>query len=170
MVKERYFWPSINKDFIKFVERCRVCQLAKGRSQNTCLYTPFHVPERPWEYISMDFVLGLPRTQKGHDSVMVVVDIFSKMAHFIPCKKTIDPSEVVVLFLREIVRLHGLPWSITFDRDTKLLGHFWQTLWKNMGSNLLHSSTYHPQTGGKAEMVYHSLGNMLRGLSGNKPR
>lgn len=62
LVKERYFWPSINRDVKKFVERCRVCQFAKGRSQNVGFYTPFPIPERPWEDVSMDFVLGLPRT------------------------------------------------------------------------------------------------------------
>jgi hypothetical protein len=89
LVKEWYFWPNINKDVRKFVECCRVCQLSKGRSQNTRLYTPLPVPERPWEDVSMDFVLGLPMTQSKYDSVMVVVDHFSKMAHFIACKKKV---------------------------------------------------------------------------------
>jgi hypothetical protein len=63
LVKEQYFWPNINKDVRKFVECCRVCQLAKGRSQNTGLYTPLSIPKRPWEDVSMDFILGLPMTQ-----------------------------------------------------------------------------------------------------------
>ena len=76
---------------------------------------------------------------------MVVVDIFSKMSHFIECKKTSDASEVVALFSKEVVRLHGLPQNITLDRDTIFLGNFWRILWKKLGSDLLYISLYHSQ-------------------------
>lgn len=100
LVKERYFWPDINNDVRKFFECYRVFQLAKGRNQNTGLYMPFLVLEKPWEDVRMDFVLGFPRTQRKHDSMMVVVDRFSKMAHFIACKRKRDVTKVVVLFIK----------------------------------------------------------------------
>jgi len=145
LVKEIYFWPSLGKDVRRFVEGYRICQLAKGKSQNTRLYTPFPVPTKPWEDIIMDFVLGLPMMHQKHDSTMVVVDFFLKMAHYVACNKTSDASEVDSLFLKEVVRLHGLPWSITSDQDTRFLGYFWRTIWKRLGSNLLYSSDYHLQ-------------------------
>ncbi|GJS25029.1 RNA-directed DNA polymerase [Tanacetum coccineum] len=164
LLSEHFYWPRMERGIARFMERCRVCRVAKTRSTNAGLYQPLPVPIAPWVDVSLDFVLGLPRTQKNKDSVMVVVDRFSKMAHFIPCNKRFDASQVARLFLQEIIRLRGVPKTITSDSDVKFVSHFWRTLWRKMRTQLQFSSSHHPQTDGKTEVVNRSLGNLLRSL------
>ena len=88
----------MKRDVERFIARCTTCQKEKSRSNPHGLYLPLLVPNAPWEDISMDFVLGLPRNRRGRDSVFVVVDRFFKMAHFIPCHKTDGATYIVDLF------------------------------------------------------------------------
>ena len=88
ILHEHFFWPKMKHDVEKICNRCITCKKAKSKVLPHGLYTPLPVPNEPWVEISMDFVLGLPRSKKGRDSIFVVVDRLSKMAHFIPCHKT----------------------------------------------------------------------------------
>ena len=127
-------------------------------------YTPLSVLDHPCHDLSMNFVLVLPKTHRRHDSIFVVVDRFSKMAHFIPSSQTFDASRIVRIFLDQVVKLHGLPKTIVFDRDTLFTSYFWKTLWHLLGTKLNFSIAYHPQTDGQIEVINTSLGNLLRCL------
>ena len=164
MLSKNYFSPKMFCDVSPFTTRCSTCHKAKSKAQSHGLYMPLPIPYQPWEDISMDFVLGLPRTQNGKDSAFVVVDRFSKMAHFIPCNKVDDASHIANLFCREILRLHGVPKSIVSDRDVKFLSYFWKTLCAKLGIKLLFSSAYHPQTDGQTEVMNRTLSTLLRVL------
>ncbi|XP_022854005.1 uncharacterized protein LOC111375418 [Olea europaea var. sylvestris] len=155
-------------DIAHYVERCYICQKSKGALTNARLHTPLLVPEAPWFDVSMDFILGLPRTQRAMDSIFAVVDRFSKMAHFVTCRKTMDATRIAHLYFKEIVRLHGVPHSITYDCDTKFMSHFWRSLWKKLGTKLNFSSAYHSQIDGQTEVLNQSLGNLLRSLAKTK--
>nr|KYP76123.1 Transposon Ty3-I Gag-Pol polyprotein [Cajanus cajan] len=159
----------MKKDVQRFCTRCIACLQAKSTTKPHGLYTPLPISNAPWVDISMDFVLGLPRAQRGKDFIFVVVDRFSKMAHFIPCYKVGDASNIAKLFFQEIVRLHELPKTIVSVRDVKFLSHFWKILWARLGTKLLFSTTCHPQTDGQTKVVNRFLGAMLRAiLKGNK--
>jgi hypothetical protein len=124
-----FFWLKMRRDVERFIARSTTYHKAKSRLNPHGLYMPLPVHNALWKDISMDFMLGLPRTRKGRDSFFVVVYRFSKMAHFILCHKTDDATHVADLFFREIVRLHGVPNTIISDRDAKFLSHFWRILW-----------------------------------------
>nr|GFB38548.1 ATP-dependent DNA helicase RecG [Tanacetum cinerariifolium] len=143
----------MERDVNWLLERYCTCHIAKTNSSNAGLYTPLSVLVASWEDVSLDFVLGLPLTQRAKDSVMVVVDRFSKMAQFVPCLKMFDASQVARLYFAEIVKLHGVPKTLTSDQDVKFVSHFWHTLGTHLRFKLRFSSSYHPQTDGQTKVV-----------------
>jgi IS30 family transposase len=104
------------------------------------------VPEWKWEEIAMDFIVGLSRTQLGYDSIWVIVDRLTKVAHFIPVKTTYSKPQLAELYMSRIVCLHGVLKKIVSDRGTKFTLMFWERLHEALDTQLYFSSTYHPQT------------------------
>jgi len=110
----------------------------------------------------MDFIVGLPGTQRNHDAIWVVVDRLTKSAHFLAIKSVFNAEQLADLYLKEIVQLHGIPLSIVLDRDTKFVSRFWQGFQAAMGTELCISTAFHPQTAGQSKRTIQTLEDMLR--------
>jgi hypothetical protein len=156
-----FFWTKMRHDVERYMSRCTTCNKVKSRLNPHSLYMPLPIPSVPWKEIFLDSILGLPRTKMGRDNIFVVVDSFSKMAHFIPCYKSDNASHVANLFFFEIVHLHGVLNTIVSDRYAKFISHFWITLWFKLVTKLSFSNTCHPQTYGQTEVINHTLSTML---------
>ncbi|GAU28976.1 hypothetical protein TSUD_391740, partial [Trifolium subterraneum] len=162
-LKKNYWWPNMKTEIAEFVSRCIVCQQVKIEHQKPAgPLQPLEITEWKWEHITMDFVSGLPRNQKGEDSIWVIVDRLTKSAHFIAVKSTYKASRYAEFFLEEIVKLHGVPLSIVSDRDPTFTSHFWRAFQKAMGTRLRMSTSNHPQTDGQTERTIQTLEDMLR--------
>jgi transposase InsO family protein len=161
-LKQLFFWHGMKADVWRMVQSCSVCLQAKpDHARYPGLLQPLPVPSASWEIISMDFVEGLP-TSGSANAILVVVDKFSKFAHFIALKHPFTAQTVAQLFLDNIYCLHGLPKSIISDRDKIFTSQFWQSLFKAAGTNLCLSSSYHPQSDGQTERVNQCLETFLR--------
>jgi len=152
-LNERYWWYGMKRDVAAHVAICDVCQRVKAEHQRPAsLLQPLKVPEWKWEEISIDFIMGLPRTRDGYDSIWVIVDHLTKVAHFIPVKTTYTGARLAELH-KTTFTLHGVPKKIVSDRGTQFTSRFWQKLHESMDTKLNFSSAYHPQTDGQTERM-----------------
>nr|GEX80023.1 putative reverse transcriptase domain-containing protein [Tanacetum cinerariifolium] len=162
-LKKLYWWPNMKDDIATFVSKCLTCAKVKVEHQKPSgLLQQPEIPEWKWEKITMDFVLGLPRTLSGYDSIWVIVDRLTKSAHFLLMKKTDNIKKLPQLYLKEIVCRHGVHVSIISDRDSLFTSRFWETLQKALGTQLNLSTAYHPKTDGQNERTIQTLEDMLR--------
>ncbi|WVZ52561.1 hypothetical protein U9M48_003609 [Paspalum notatum var. saurae] len=162
-LKERFWWYGMKRAVAEYVAVCDTCQRVKAEHQRPAgLLQPLKIPEWKWEEISMDFIVGLPRTQKGYNSIWVVVDRLTKVAHFIPVNTTYSGARLAELYISRIVCLHGVPKQIISDRGSQFTSRFWEQLHDSLDSKLRFSTAYPPQTDGQTKRINQILEDMLR--------
>jgi len=168
-IKGKYFWNNLKDDVTEYINSCDKCQCIKNsRLPKQGLLQSLEIPENPWESISIDFIVDLPRSKNKNNSILVVIDRLTKMAHFLPTTTNITSKETAQLFFNNIVRLHGYPKSIISDRDSKFTASFWQELAKLTGTQLKMSTAWHAQTDGQTERTNQTLETTLRSAINHK--
>jgi hypothetical protein len=161
-LKGLFAWSGMKTSVQAFVKQCDVCQHAKHLNQHPQgLLQPLPVPEGPWKDITIDFVEGLPLSE-GANTILVIVDRFTKYAHFVPMKHPFTAPQVARVFIDSVVKLHGMPKSIVSDRGSIFTSIFWRQLFQKLGTKLKFTTAYHPQTDGQTERVNQSLEMYLR--------
>ncbi|GKA11101.1 ty3-gypsy retrotransposon protein, partial [Tanacetum coccineum] len=164
-----FFWKGMRQSVEEFIKKCVVCQQIKYSTEALGGYLqPLPTPTAVWEDVSMDFITGLP-TSKGSTVIFVVVDRLTKYAHFGALPTSFNAHKVAELFVDIVVKHHGIPKTIVSDRDPIFVSNFWKQLFLFSGTQLSHSTAYHPQTDGQTEVVNRCLEQYLRAMVINQP-
>ena len=161
-VRDNFTWANMQQDVHKYIANCVPCQQTKydHRCQSGLL-CPLPIPARPWEDLSLDFIVGLSNF-RGHSVILVVVDRFSKGVHLGMLSTHYTAANVVTTFMEIAGKLHDIPQSLVSGRDPLFISRFWQELFKLSGTKLCMSSAYHPQTDGQTEVMNHVIEQYLR--------
>jgi hypothetical protein len=150
--KQNFWWTRMKREIAKYVLECDTCQRIKpDHLRPAGNLQPLSNPEWKLENIYMDFIVGLPRTSRGYNSTWVIVDRLTKLVHFIPVATTYRVRQYTELYISHIVRYHGIPKTIISDRGSIFVTHFLEQLHECLGTHLIRSSAYHPQTDGQTE-------------------
>jgi hypothetical protein len=169
-IKNLFAWTGMKQDVQTFVQQCSICQQAKGEHvKSPGLLQPLPIPPKARHTISMDFIEKLPSSQ-GYDTILVVVDKFSKYAHFMALKHPFSALSVAQLFINNVYKLHGMPTAIISDRDKVFTSKLWQQLFKLANTTLNLSSAHHPQTDGQTERVNQCVETYLRCFLHTNPK
>ncbi|GJW48747.1 reverse transcriptase domain-containing protein [Tanacetum coccineum] len=162
-LRDMYWWPGMKRDIATYVRKCLTYSKVKAKHQrpSSLLQQP-EILEWKWDNITMDFITKLPRTKSGHDTIWAVVDRLTKSSYFLATREDYSMEKLASLYIDEIVARHGVPVSVTLDRDARFTSRFWQTLQKALGTRLDMSMDYHPQTDGQSERTIQTLEDMLR--------
>jgi transposase InsO family protein len=157
VIQRKYFWQSLRKDVKSYVKTCPECQRGKAKTHRTHgELAPIPIPGKPWEEITMDFITDLPPSKLNgqiYDSILVIVDRYTKMGRFIPVRKTIDAAELAEVFIHHVYKDFGCPKGITSDRGSVFTSKFWGTLMWYLQIRRRLSTAYRPQTDGQTERM-----------------
>lgn len=157
------YWPHLYEDVAKYVASCHDCQSNKTENNRPAgQLQPLEVPVSCWEEVTADFLTKFPKSKRGNDMVLVIVDRLSKRAIFNATKETIDAPEVAVIFQDSLFSKHGVPVAIVSDRDPKFKSKFWRGIAELTNVRLKMSTADHPQTDGQSENMIRTLSNMIR--------
>ncbi|XP_075108936.1 uncharacterized protein LOC107823107 [Nicotiana tabacum] len=127
-LRQLYWWNDMKKDIATFVAQCPNCQQVKAEHQKPGgLLQNIEIPAWKWESINMDFITGFPNSRRKFNSIWVIVDRLTKSAHFLPVRTTYSAEDYASLYIKEIVRLHGVPFSIISDRGAQFTANFWRS-------------------------------------------
>lgn len=159
-----FWWPRMGRDIEQYCASCATCQVSKTSNiAKPGLLHNLPVPTRPWQSIGMDFVGPFPLDGE-FDYLWVIICRLTNLVHLIPISVRTTTSQLAWIYLREVVRLHGMPESIVSDRDSKFTARFWKELHRVVGTKLLMSTSWHPQTDGQSERAIRSVGQILRSI------
>uniref|UniRef100_A0A803JS76 Gypsy retrotransposon integrase-like protein 1 n=1 Tax=Xenopus tropicalis TaxID=8364 RepID=A0A803JS76_XENTR len=165
LARRFFHWPRMAKDCKTYVSSCETCARSKdSRTKPLGLLHPLPIPSRLWGSISIDFIVDLPPSQ-GFNTIFVVVDRLSKMAHFIPLSGTPSAAYTAEVFIKEIIRLHGVSDEIVSDRGVQFTSKFWRALCDSLKIKLAFSTAFHPQSNGQTERTNQTLEQYLRCFS-----
>jgi hypothetical protein len=158
------YWPGMKPMIADYIRGCTTCAAVKHSTQRPAgLLRPLPIPERPWQVISIDFVGPLPMTADYFDTVLVVVDKFSKRGHFIPTTKHVTAQKTAQLILEHVIKYHAaIPEGIISDRGTQFASLLFSEFWRALGTELRMSTSYHPQSDGQTERLIRDLEQQLR--------
>jgi hypothetical protein len=148
-----FYWPNLRQDVRKYIRSCTSCAISKPTIKKEGLYTMLPTSNRPWESISMDYMLVLPSNKHGKDYVFMVINRFSKMAIMVAYKKNITTEATAKLFFEQVWVNFGIPKSIISDRYNRFLSAFWSSLWSMFHTKLTKTTSFHPQTNGHTYIV-----------------
>ncbi|KAL8273041.1 hypothetical protein Esti_003094 [Eimeria stiedai] len=146
-----------------YVESCTRCQASRNLSSKLKgLLQSLQIRSRRWQNVSLDLIVALPHTQRGHDAILTMVDTVSKMAHFTPTTTNATTAEVAFILADRLVRYHGLPKVLTSDRDPRFVAELWKEFCERFDIQKAMWSAWHPQTDGQTERVHRTLVQVLR--------